>query len=155
MSKFVEYDEFRKELKSIKNAIAALTDHAGDASAELAERIEKTVDAVNQNADAGAELSRRLDDLQKRVERISRQLQDVRVDVNTKNDSGTVVAFLVGAVGVVAFLALLSEIDILKKKLDSLGCQNKKGQKEVTPEKTFRSDNGDSGSDPVSSTKED
>lgn len=137
MSKFVEYGEFRRELKDLKMGYNGCVDQLMSDTKDLSKRLENTIEAVNKNADAGMELSKRLDALQKRVESLQDACKALRVDVDAKNSNGAAAAFLVGAAGFIAFVYLVTEINKVQEQIDIL---NKRQQKSA--EKTFREGNG-------------
>ena len=155
MSKrFIEIDEFRKELKNLKRELMEYADLCSEDRNGTAERLENTIEAVNKNADAGMELSKRLDALQKRVESLQNTCKALRVDVDAKNSNGAAAAFLVGAAGFIAFIYLVTEINKVQEQIDTL---NKRQQKSA--EKTFRESNGsesnaDSNGNPESKPKQ-
>ena len=154
MSKFVEYGEFRRELKDLKMGYNGCVDQLMSDTKDMSERLENTVKAVNQNADAGMELSKRLDALQKRVEKLQDACKALRVDVDAKNSNGAVTACMVGVLGLFGFIYLASEINKVQEQIDIL---NK--QKAKSAEKTFRESNGsesnaDSNGNPESKPKQ-
>ena len=142
--RFVEVDEFWKELKNVKMDLNGNID-------ELYERVEHIKDAVNMNADNGEELEKRVNELCKRVEGLQRASKGLRVDVDAKNSNGVVLASLVGVFGFVGFVWLMNEIGKLEnqlKKLTSVDkdkCAKAQPVNDIPVEVTFREDGTYSG----------
>lgn len=125
MSKrFVEYDEFRNELKDLKKGVEKWINESDDYYVKLSDRVDETVKTINQNADAGVELSKRLDSLSERVRALQKASSGLRVDVDAKNSNGVWAACIVGFLGFCGFLYLTGQIDKLQKQLDTARRRN-------------------------------
>lgn len=126
-SRFVEFDEFKKELSSIRRSI----DDLYEATDGLKVWSEDAHMCINQNADNGEALEKRVQELANRIDKLSRRVQITQNSIEQKN-SGTGAFVVIGAVaGIVAFLYLLGEINDLAKQIDIL--ENKKRKKGARP----------------------
>jgi len=135
--RFVEVDEFWKELKDVKMDLNGNID-------ELYERVENIKDAVNMNADNGEELEKRVNELCKRVEGLQRASKGLRVDVDAKNSNGVVLAGVLGFTGVLAFIWVMNEITKIERTLDKQSASKCKEEsqpvKDIPVEVTFHED---------------
>lgn len=144
MSKrFVDFDEFKKELKDLRSAISDL----GGELDGLSSHVDTTVDVVNANADNGEKLEKRLNELQDYVKRIDRRAQTLSLAVDQKNDtSGPALA--VGLLAAIVFVFVFAEIGRLNDRIDILMGKVKKADKvqpvgKTTAEATFCDKEGD------------
>ena len=138
--RFVEVDEFWKELKDVKMDLNGNID-------ELYERVENIKDAVNMNADNGEELEKRVNELCKCVEGLQRASKGLRVDVDAKNSNGVVLASLVGIAGFLGFVWLMNEISKLENQLKQMRSIDKEAKpvQDGEVKVTFREDGTYSG----------
>lgn len=129
MSKrFVEFDEFKKELKSLRSEIEDLSSH-----------MDTTIDVVNANADNGERIEKRLNELQESVKKLSTKSQELSYAVAQK-DNGAVVA-LIGILSLAGFCILLAEINDLDRKLNAIkGKAKAQPVKDSPVEVNFRED---------------
>lgn len=135
--RFVEFDEFKKELKSLRSDI----EHLDKAVIEVADNLDTTIDVVNTNGTGCEELEKRLNELTQRFDKLSRRCQVMQTEVNAKNTDGLGVALVVGAIGFVLFVVVMNKIDELEKKIKAL----KSNQEARRYTETFREANTESG----------
>ena len=160
MSKqFVTFDRFNAEVKSLRNDLDDLIIAHNDIIHDKWGELDQIKEVVNANADNGEEVEARLNELTKRVDKLSRHMQAMQNDLNMKNSDGVGTAICVGALSLIGFCWLASEISRLSKEIEKLEAKrNSEGCKCVpNPEVTFRvqSDTEDPNITYTGTTKED
>lgn len=131
MSKrFVEFVEFKDELKGIRDEITDLKDN-----------IDVIVDTVNANADNGESVEKRINELSQTVKKLESKTLELSSFSNRSTDNGVIIALL-ALFGFCGFCVLLNEIGKLEKQLNAL---KGKGQTQPAKDKpievNFRDDN--------------
>ena len=142
-SRFVEFDEFKKELSSIHRDI----DNLYENTETLEEWHNSVKDAINHNADNGKELEKRVNELASRIDKVARGVR-VAQDMAAQKSSGTGLFVGIGAIAsLFGFIYLLGEINDLAKQIDMLESKAKRGEfkgaqpvKDTPAEVTFRED---------------
>ena len=127
MSKrFVELDEFKRELKDLRTAISDLNADMDGMNTHL----DTIVDVVNANADNGENVEKRLNELQETVKRLERRSQTLSVAVDQKNDP-TGPALVVGFFGLVAVIFIAAELSRLNSEINALKKKRKEKNQPV------------------------
>ena len=124
-NKFVTFDQFKAEIKSLKHDIQDLVNQHNsivrgnwDELDEVKENLNVVKEAVNINSDGCQELEARVNALSERVEKLQKAARGLRVDVDAKTSNGAGVALLVGLGGILAFCWIMAEIDKLSKRIE-------------------------------------